>query len=113
MGSDTVVIRPDVAIVLVADSSVLISRIKTRGGRKEIYDSNHRVSVVSAAYKLICQWIEDQAAKRYTIYPGDCSLLIPDRQVVIDVSKKTEDEVFEEATRIVDAVMEIDVDNPF
>jgi thymidylate kinase len=113
MGRDTVVIRPDIAIVLVADPSVLVSRIKTRGGKKEIYDSDHRVSVVSAAYRLICQWIEEQIAKRNTIYPGECCPLIPGRQVVIDVSEKTEEEVFQEATKIIDTVIEADIDNPF
>jgi thymidylate kinase len=104
-GYDTVVLRPDMAIVLVADPSVLIDRIGKRGSEKEIYDSNHRVRIVSATYKLICEWIEGELLKINTMYPGECSTLIPGRQVVIDVSCKTEEEVFQEAVLHIDNLL--------
>jgi thymidylate kinase len=104
-GIDTVVLRPDLAIVLVADPSVLISRIEARGGEKEIYDSNIRVRIVSAAYSLICQWMEGEIALVNYMSTYSYSTLLPGKQVVIDVSNKTEKEVFKEAVLSVDAIL--------
>lgn len=103
-GRGTVVIHPDLAIVLVADPSVLIYRIESRGSEKDLYESNSRVHIVAEAYRLICKWMDVEIANRYTMYPGECSTLIPEIQTVIDVSCKTEEEVFKEAVLSVDSI---------
>jgi thymidylate kinase len=106
---EIITIRPDMAIVLNADPDVLIERVKDRRGEVEIYDN--RIRAVSMAYQWIFEWMNgiiERTAQCFSLDPYCRDMYVniaPDRQVVIDVSSKAEEKVFQEAVLSVDALL--------